>query len=118
MEPNCEIINATVKYINTKQNYYKPNICYFKFMDNSFEQLRTSYLWYRHPIFKTENRDTIIGILNFQNIPFTKNQIYTCNINLIDSPSPNPRIRSKYFYAKLSMVESQSEEDLFILSDD
>ena len=114
MEPNYEIKNATIKYINAKQNYYKQNIYYFKFMDNSFEQLGTSYLWYRNPIFKTENRDTIIGILNFQNIPFTKNQIYTCNINLIDSPSPNPRIRSKYFYAKISMVESQSEDDLFI----
>ena len=114
MEPNYEIKHATIKYINAKQNYYKQTIHYFKFMDDSFEQLGTSYLWYRNPIFKTENHDTIIGILNFQNIPFTKNQIYTCNINLIDSPSPNPRIRSKYFYAKLSMVESQTEEDLFI----
>ena len=112
MEPNYEIKNANLKFMIARRNYYKQMIYYFKFLDDSYKQLDKSYTWYKNLMFGEDNK--IIGILDIQDFHFNKNQNYICNIELIDSPSLNPRIRNRYYHAKILTCESLPVDDLFI----
>ena len=107
-----KIKNANLQFMNAKRNYYNQLIYYFKFLDESYTQLDKSYLWYKNPLFG--ERGKFIGVLDVQDYYFIRGQNYNCNIELIDTPSLNPRIRSRNYHAKITMCETLPVDDLFI----
>ena len=112
-----KINDSKVIYVGKKLNYYKELIFYFKFLDETYNQLDSSYNYYKNPIFKNDNNEMFIGILE----PDPKFKLilgvtYNCNFELEDLPSPNPRIRSRYYYGRLKKCIPILEDvcDLFV----
>ena len=100
-----------------KLNYYKEMIHYFKFLDESPTQLDPSYRYYKNPLFKTENNERLIGTLEPDSqFEFKCGGKYKCNFELVDLPSPNPRIRSRYYYGRVKQSTPILEDfcDLFV----
>ena len=110
-----KINDSTVIFVGKKLNYYKEMIYYFRFLDESFNQLDKSYMYYKNPLFKNDNNEMFIGILDptFELILGKK---YNCNFELEDLPSPNPRIKSRYYYGRLKQCTPIFEDfyDLFV----
>ena len=110
-----KINDSKVIFVGKKLNYYKEMIYYFRFLDESYKQLDKSYTYYKNPLFKNAGNEMFIGILEpkFELILGRK---YNCNFELEDLPSPNPRIRNRYYYGRLKQCEPIIEDfyDLFV----
>ena len=93
----------------------KEMIHYFRCLDDSYNQLDPTYKFYKNPIFTNSANEVFIGILDPQ-FDLTFGKIYTCNFELVDLPSPNPRIRNKYYYGRLKECTQVKGEvyDLFV----
>ena len=106
MDTSLPIKNATIRFINAKDNYYNQFIFYFQFLDNSHQQLKHSYLFYKNPIFRNDKMEHFIGVIDIvPDVKFIPNGIYNCDIELFEGHSPNPRIRSKYYYGRILNAE-------------
>ena len=52
-----KINDSKVIFVGRKLNYYKEMIYYFRFLDESYDQLEKSHRYFKNPLFKNDNNE-------------------------------------------------------------